>query len=130
MENPLQALPLASRQLVTQAVLPETWLDGCWVVRASVEDAKGIAHAVNLVVARIAFDQLPAGAADEDRVAARLADAVAAVTLPNEQCRVHTVFSREPLNPHLLARLSAVPGSCLREPISAINTDIVKIDSL
>lgn len=130
MTGNLEALSVSSRSLLQQTLSHQSYIDGCWVVKTAIADRKGLAYPINILVARLDLSKLAGGAAAEDKVRARLAEDLRAVTAANEHVRVHTLYTIEPLNPHLLKQLQTTQNACLRHPVSAINADIIKIDSL
>jgi Zn-dependent protease with chaperone function len=128
--TPIRAIAPGAVPLMAEVLTGESLTDGCWAVQLDLPDAAGLSHAVNILVVRIDHEQAHKTGVDEDELRARYQAYLQAVTPPDQLAMVHTVYTTEILNPHLLKQLQAVPGSVIIAPGRPLNLDIIRIDSL
>lgn len=129
-QEPVQALGAHQRQVLAETVHTDRFLDACWAVRTRMAGPDGTEYEVNVLVVRLEPGALTAAGLSEDEVGRMYQAFLDAVCPPDQVARVHTVFTTEPLNPHLHARLQATPDACIRAPTVPLNADMLKFDSL
>jgi Zn-dependent protease with chaperone function len=130
MKRDFQALPEFTVSLLREAIDLDIFVDGAWVVSTALEYSNSTLQKVNLIVVRINHAKMTEAKFTEDDVISRYSNFLQSLVPPNQLCRILTKFNIEPINPHLYIRLCEIGELCLKKPLTEVNKDIIKIDSL